>query len=255
MVPWHNWTLLGTTDTDFEGDPGSVEPTRAESEYLLEAANRVLRQTLRFDDVVGGYAGLRALAIEPGRSPSANSREYHFHRDPWAKNFVSLCGGKLTTARALGEKLVDQVVARLGGHQPPAFFFHPTQQEPLPGGFTEPFETFVKSAAERAVREFRLPLPVARRIVATYGSRWPFVLRPLRDDRLLAEPLPGTPTLLSAEVDFAVRHEMAIKPEDFLLRRSGLNWTACTLREAVAAVAQVFATQFGWSADRLPNVE
>ena len=248
MMPWGEHSLLGTTDTDFEGDPSSVRPDRADTEYLLNAVNRVLRQPLTSDQVVGSFAGLRALVVEPGRSPSANTREYRFHQDPWAANFISICGGKLTTARALGEKLVERVIAQVGVVPPQAG--HPSREAPLPGGYTGPFEGFVKSATERAAAEFHLARTVAERIVRTYGSRWPQVLDPLRTDKRLAEPFPGTPTLLAAEVEFAIRHEMAMTLEDFLLRRSGLNWAACTLREAAPAVAQIFAARFGWNAER-----
>jgi len=55
--------------------------------------------------------------------------------------------------------------------------------------------------------------------------------------------------LLVVEVDFAIRHEMALKVEDFLLRRSGLSWKACTLSEAAPAVANIFAARLGWSAE------
>ena len=75
--------------------------------------NRVLSKPLHTSDVIGAYAGLRALAIQPGASPSENTREYRFHQDPWAANLITVCGGKLTTSRSLGEKLVDQVVASL----------------------------------------------------------------------------------------------------------------------------------------------
>jgi len=87
--------------------------------------------------------------------------------------------------------------------------------------------------------------------VKTYGSRWPLVLEPILNDKSLAEPLPGSPTLLAAEVDFAIRHEMATNVEDFLLRRSGLNWLASSmLRDAAPAVAEIFACRFGWTAKR-----
>ncbi len=217
IVPWHNCALLGTTDTDFEGDPATVQPDRADTEYLLRAANRVLQRQLAPEDVAGSWAGLRALAIEPGKaagSPSASTREYRFHEDPWAANFVSICGGKLTTARALGEKLADWVMARLGtaatGRQGPS-----TRSLPLPGGHTGAFEMYVQVASRRS----------------------------------LAEPLPGAPALLAAEVEFAIEHEMAVNAEDFLLRRSGLNWTACTVPEAAPAVVEIFARRFGWSAE------
>ncbi len=253
IVPWGNCALLGTTDTDFQDDPATVQPDRADAEYLLRAANRVLRNPLRMDDVAGSWTGLRALAMEPGRSPSANTREYRFHEDRWAKNFISICGGKLTTHRALGEKIIDLLQARLGSRAPrgvSGISRQPTRQVPLPGGHTGVFEVFVNYASWDAVREFNVPLPVAERIVRTYGSRWRMVLEPLRDQKSLAEPLPGSPTLLAAEVDFAIRHEMALSVEDFLIRRSGLNWRACTMREATPAVAEIFAARLGWSAER-----
>ena len=252
IVPWHNCALLGTTDTDFEGDPATVQPDRADTEYLLRAANRVLQRQLAPEDVAGGWAGVRVLAIEPGNaagSPSANTREYRFHEDPWAANFVSICGGKLTTARALGEKLTDYVVTRLGvtastreGQS--------SRSIPLPGGHTGAFEMYVHVASWDAVREYGVPLEAGEHLVRTYGSRWRKVLDPVRERRSFAEPLPGAPALLAAEVEFAIEHEMAVNAEDFLLRRSGLNWTACTVPEAAPAVVGIFARRFGWSVER-----
>jgi glycerol-3-phosphate dehydrogenase len=259
MVPWGEYALLGTTDTDYQGDPAAVRPEPSETEYLLGAANRVLRDPLRHSDVAGSWSGLRALALEPhaaGKAPSANSREYRFHEDVWTKNFVSICGGKLTTHRALGEKLVDSLLSRLGGRASRTLSVRPTRTAPLPGGRTGPFAAFVKSATANAVREFGLAPPAVERIVRTYGSRWRDVLELVRERKSLAEPLPGSPTLLAAEVEFAIRHEMALKVEDFLLRRSGLSWKACTLSEMVPAVAEIFAARLGWSAEeRLEAVE
>jgi glycerol-3-phosphate dehydrogenase len=247
MPPWHGHALLGTTDTDYDGDPASVRPDRADTEYLLAALNRVLARPRGLNDVVGAFAGLRALALQPGRSPSENTREYRLHQDPWASNFVSICGGKLTTARALGEKVTDLVLARLGT-VPRGSDTYPTRKAPLPGGQTGPFEVYLNYAAWEAVRMFDVPYPIAERIVKSYGSRWRAVLDPIRDDKSLAATLPGSPDMLVAEVDFAIRQEMAVRVEDFILRRSGLNWYAASaLREAAPAVANIFATHFGWN--------
>jgi glycerol-3-phosphate dehydrogenase len=248
MPPWHGHALLGTTDTDYDGDPAAVRPDLADTEYLLAAVNRVLARPLGLNDVVGAFAGLRALAVQPGRSPSENTREYRLHEDPWASNFVSICGGKLTTARALGEKVTDHALARLGD-APPGSNTYPTRTVPLPGGETGPFDVYVNYAAREAVRMFDVPFPTAERIVKTYGSRWRAVLDPIREDKSLAAGVPGSTDLLAAEVEFALREEMAVRVEDFVLRRSGLNWFAASaLREAAPAVAQIFASHFGWDA-------
>jgi len=251
MMPWHRHALLGTTDTDYDGDPGQVRPGCEDVEYLLRAVNRVLRKPLQMSDVIGSFAGLRALAIQPGASPSENTREYRFHQDPWADNLVTICGGKLTTSRSLGEKLVDQVVANLPGKSPASWAGHPTRKAPLPGGHTDDFDAYLKDAAADAVRRFDVPPAAAERIVRTYGTRWPQVLEPIRTDRKLAGPLPGGAECLGTEVVFAIENEMALEIEDFLLRRSGLNWYAAyALREAVPQVAEIFAGRLGWDTAR-----
>lgn len=251
MAPWHDYALMGTTDTDFEGDPATVRPDRADIDYLLSALNRVLHTPLTLNDVVGGFAGLRALAVQPGRSPSENTREYRFHRDVGVANFITVCGGKLTTARALGEKLVDEIMAQPRMPQGTSKAVHPTREAPLAGGHTGVFDVFVNYASWDAVRKFGIPQPIAERIVNTYGSRWNKVLEPVLTDPSLAQLLPGSPSLLAAEVDFAIRHEMATCVEDVLLRRSGLNWLAASkLREAAPQVAEMCAAHFGWSAER-----
>lgn len=247
MAPWHDHALLGTTDTDYTGDPCQVRPERTDIDYLLQALNRVLRQSLQISDVVGSFAGLRALAIQPGASPSENTREYRFHQDPWAENFITVCGGKLTTARSLGEKLVDLVVANLPGSSPAPWAEHPTRKTPLPGGYIDNFEVYLKDAEADAVRLFDVPHEAAEHIVRTYGTRWQQVLEPIRSDRGLAKPFPGSSECLGAEVVFAIENEMALELEDFLLRRSGFNWYAAyALRDAVPAVAQIFAERMGW---------
>jgi glycerol-3-phosphate dehydrogenase len=251
MIPWHGQALLGTTDTDYEGDPAGVCPDTEDVEYLLGAINRVLQEPLKTDDVIGAYAGLRALAIQPGASPSENTREYRFHQDPWAANLITVCGGKLTTSRSLGEKLVDLVVANLPGSSPASWAEHPTRKTPLPGGHTDDFEHYLKDAAADAVRLYDIPRAAAERIVRTYGTRWQQVLEPIRRDRKLADPLPGCGECLGAEVAYAIESEMALELDDFLLRRSGLNWYAAhALRDAVPRVAEIFAESLGWDADR-----
>ncbi|HET7100828.1 MAG TPA: glycerol-3-phosphate dehydrogenase/oxidase, partial [Terriglobia bacterium] len=251
MMPWHRHGLLGTTDTDYDYDPGEVRPNAEDVEYLLGAVNRVLSKPLAMSDVIGAYAGLRALAIQPGASPSENTREYRFHQDPWAANLITVCGGKLTTARSLGEKLVDQVAASLPGGSPAGWTEHPTRKAPLPGGHTDNFEGYFKHAVADAVRLFNVPRTAAERIARTYGTRWQQVLEPIRSDRKLAELLPGSAECLGAEVAFAIENEMALEMDDFLLRRSGLNWYAAyALREAVPRVAEIFAGRLGWNAER-----
>ena len=265
MMPWQGHSLLGTTDTDFDGDPAAVQPDSEDVDYLIRAVNRVLGEPVKAESVLGTFAGVRALALQPGRDPSENTREYRFHEDSWAANMISVCGGKLTTARALGEKLMDAIAPRLypGSTSPQIhdsrarankrpnrdLTAQPSRLTPLPGGNTGDWETFVKAATEEAKRDFPIPAKVAARIIHIYGSRWREVLNPIHHQPQLAELLPGPHALLAAEVAFSIQSEMALRIEDFLLRRSGLSWSACSLSESVPAVAAIFAGHFGWGAE------
>lgn len=247
MMPWHGHSLLGTTDTEYEGDPAAVRPEAAEVEYLVNALNRILREPVKTDAALGAYAGLRALVVERGKNPSANTREYRFHRDPWAKNLITVCGGKLTTARALAEKLVDVVASELPDI-PAEATSNPSRHTPLPGGHINgPFETFVDSARAEAAREFAIPPRTAERLIRTYGSRWREVLNLTRERKDLAELLPGEPGFLAAEVVFSIREEMAVNLDDFLLRRSGLSWMMSAYPGAENAAADIFAQELSWS--------
>jgi glycerol-3-phosphate dehydrogenase len=247
-MPWHGCTLLGTTDTDYDGDPDLVEPDRSEMEYLLRAINRVLRKPLSPEEVLGSFAGLRALVIEQSRSPSANTREHRLHRDAWAKNFVTVCGGKLTTARALAEALVDLIGSEIAlPASARSSSSHSSCQRPLPGGKIENYDLFLASAIAEATTSFGTAPQAARRIAATYGSRWKKVLEPIQAKKSLGDSLPGAPGILAAEVYFAIREEMAATLDDFLLRRSGLSWTAPGYSELAPAAAEVFAAELSWT--------
>ncbi len=248
IMPWHGIALLGTTDTEYDGDLENVEPDEGDIEYLLGAVNRVLREPFNRSDVLGSFAGLRPLVAEEGKEPSEITRDYRFHRDPWAENLITVCGGKLTTARALGEKLLDLIVAALpAGTVRAAAYSDPSRSAPVPGGHIMDYPCFVKEAREQAARTFGVSPETAERIARTYGSRWRSVLAPIRKDRSLGESLTEAGGLTRAEAVFSIREEMAMTIGDFLLRRSGLNWVVQTHSGAGKAAANVFARELGWS--------
>lgn len=113
VLPWEDCSLVGTTDTDYAGDPGSVEVEPADIEYLVGAVNDLFPEAkVSASDVIASFAGLRALLKSDAASPSARSREQAIVRQ--GRNLFSVAGGKYTTYRAIAEDVVDGVCAVLG---------------------------------------------------------------------------------------------------------------------------------------------
>ena len=114
VLPWNDCTIVGTTDTDYSGDPDDVHAEASDIEYIL-AEVRALFPEIRVDysDVITTFAGLRPLLHRGnGTNPSARSREWQIIQH--GANFMSIAGGKYTTYRAEAEKIVDELLRKLG---------------------------------------------------------------------------------------------------------------------------------------------
>jgi glycerol-3-phosphate dehydrogenase len=113
-LPWNNCTIVGTTDTDYSGNPDDVHAEAADIEYIL-AEVHALFPDLRVDhsDVITTFAGLRPLLHQGnGTNPSSRSREWQIIHH--GENFMSIAGGKYTTYRAEAQKIVDELLRKLG---------------------------------------------------------------------------------------------------------------------------------------------
>ncbi|HEX3885167.1 MAG TPA: glycerol-3-phosphate dehydrogenase [Stellaceae bacterium] len=110
VIPYErDFTLVGTTDIPYEGDPADAAISDAETEYLLAAASRWLRDPPREGDIVWRYAGVRPLYDDGAGSASAVTRDYVFDLDTDGAPALSVFGGKLTTFRRLAEHALDRL--------------------------------------------------------------------------------------------------------------------------------------------------
>ncbi|MBI2374162.1 MAG: glycerol-3-phosphate dehydrogenase [Deltaproteobacteria bacterium] len=242
-IPWNERTVLGTTDTDDASDPASPIVTRADVEYLLEAANvRFPSADLSPADVISAWVGLRPL-IRPDESLESASdvpREHRIYRDG---RVVSVAGGKLTTYRKMAEEVVDVAVETIGARcADPS-----TKQARLPGavGLDESPADFASMLATEA----SLPPDVAARLAHVYGARARGVLSRAVNDRGLLERVTKERDVIWAEVVFAVEEEMAMSVEDVLVRRTSLALTAddCGV-SAAERVADLIGDRLGHDA-------
>jgi glycerol-3-phosphate dehydrogenase len=125
-TPWRGGTMIGTTDVPVER-PEDAGITPAEIDYLSAAANRYFRQQIAPSDITATWSGIRAL-YDDGRDEARTiTRDYVLELDTSAAPILSVFGGKITTARALGEHALTKLAPALGFTARPV-----TRDRPLP---------------------------------------------------------------------------------------------------------------------------
>ena len=221
-IPWGAHSIIGTTDTDFAGEPDETAADETDVEYLLEAANWSFPAAkLSAADVVSNYAGLRALVAsgtEEEENPSALSREEEIFQSP--SGLITLAGGKLTTYRSVAAEIVQLVTKQLGAAPRSRLRSSATAVKPLPGGRAADPAGMARELASND--GYGLTPEQISHLVARYGSRTPEIVRLLRDNSELRQMLVRGMPDIWAEAAFAVQNEMAVRPEDILFRRTHL---------------------------------
>jgi glycerol-3-phosphate dehydrogenase len=247
LIPWGlGRTVIGTTDTFFDGSPDRLTPTADDVDYLLETANAFFPGAkLTPDDVLATWSGLRPLLRPRDESApaSAVSREHFIDVQP---GFVTIAGGKLTTYRKMAAELVDACLPQLNVRTKSQ-----TKHRPLPGavGLTESDGQL--DAAAKALERQGANAVTARYLVETYGVRASAVLERGKRDPSALEPLDDEYPALLAQVDEAVDVELARTLEDVLERRIPLILRARDQGLGVAEkVARRMAQRLGWDAER-----
>src|SRR6266567_4496169 len=223
-----DFTLIGTTDQAFAGDPSGIEPTADEIAYLCDVANAHFRERLHPADVVWSFAGVRSLYDDGSRKAQDVTRDYVLtldQRDGEAP-LLTIYGGKITTYRRLAEHALDRLahVIAIGSAW--------TKDSHLPGG------EFPYDGVEALVAKTRKSRPFlseehALRLVRAYGTRVERVLGPARRLEDLGPCLGGD--LTGAEVRYLMEREWAQTEDDVLWRRSKLGLSFSPLeREGLA---------------------
>ncbi len=243
-VPRNHHTYIGTTDTDWTGDPDDVEAGYDDVRYVLEAANANFQTDLESTDVVAAWAGIRPLIREEGE-PSDVSRDYDILGGP--PGFYAICGGKLTTFRSMAEGLVDHIIEAEGQ----SFQTRPrrcrTAREPLPGAVAE-FPRYQRTAIAALRDAWDLSEAAATRLVATYGGEHTRLLGLAAREPALLRPLIAGSPVTAAEAAYAAREQMAVTLEDFLRRRTDLMLFGDGESSAMAEeTAKVMGKVLGWS--------
>jgi glycerol-3-phosphate dehydrogenase len=243
FIPWGERWIVGTTDTDFDGDRAEPVATEEDIEYILSAANRVLARPLTRSDVIAVYAGLRPLVTANeanGSKPTTKLSREHVVDVP-VPGLASIAGGKFTTYRLMARDVIDAAVADFDREVPASV----TGQVPLLGadGLAA-----VQPAAGRLAEDYGVSRETVEHLLNRYGTLTEEVLGLTRADPGLARPLVQGHPYLRAEVLYAVTHEDALHVEDVLMRRTRLFIeSADSGTGAAAEVSLIMGRLLGWN--------
>ncbi|WP_277883675.1 glycerol-3-phosphate dehydrogenase/oxidase [Paenibacillus sp. N3/727] len=229
-IPRDGKTYVGTTDTVYKNDPGHPFMTVQDRDYILKAVNYMFPNVkLIGSDVESAWAGVRPLILEEGKDPSEISRKDEIWESP--SGLITIAGGKLTGYRKMADTVVNLVAKRIqeGGGQ--AFGSCKTKNLPISGGNVggaANFPAFIREKTQFGVSQ-GLDSKLAESWVRTYGTNAEKLFQLAheignnRDENDL-------PLSVIVPLVYAIQHEMAVKPVDFFIRRTGsllfkIEWT------------------------------
>jgi glycerol-3-phosphate dehydrogenase len=225
-IPYaRDFTLIGTTEEDYRGDPAAASINAAEIDYLCAIARKYFRAPVTRDQIVWTYSGVRPLYAEPGKRVQDVSRDYVLERDMDGAPLLTLYGGKLTTYR----RLAETALARLAPHLPMGTPW--TADAVLPGG---DFTDGLPGLAEHLRHSHPFVSPAeAERIARAYGTRAALILGAAHNESDLGRRFGAA--LSEAEVRYLMREEWAESANDVIWRRSKLGLTMTA--DAIAALS------------------
>jgi glycerol-3-phosphate dehydrogenase len=237
VIPWLGHSWIGTTDTDFDGDPATAQATSADVDYVRRSVTEYF-PTLDNKRIYFSNAGVRALVKEKGSNSSVSRR----HRiadgaHTGSQNLISVLGGKITGYRAIAEDVVDAVCRKLNMKAPCV-----TATTPLPGG---------RGAVQPAdIPGAGLQSETITHLFEFYGSRANQVIQIAVSGEHMRERLSQHGPDIEAQVIFAARTEQCVRLADFLLRRTLLGFTQDQGQSAAARTAALLAEELAWTPER-----
>lgn len=215
VIPYEGeYTLIGTTDQDYEGDPADVKITQGEIDYLCEVASEYFKKPVSNRDVVWSYSGVRPLYADGASKAQEATRDYVLKTSSVAGTapMINVIGGKLTTYRRLAEATLEKAGELIGAKGKPW-----TATAPLPGG--DFGATGYPQLVEGIKRDYPfLDLSYAQRLARLYGTVARKILGLARSYADLGRHFGDD--LYEAEVSYLIAHEWAATLEDVLWRRT-----------------------------------
>lgn len=243
IIPWQRYWIIGTTDTPYtQQDRLNPVATRADIDYVLMQANKLIADELTHEDVISTFAGLRPLlqpVLKDGSDKSSTKVSREHTVTQIAPGMSAIAGGKLTTYRVMAEDAVDFALGERAKTLPSV-----TERIKLVGA--EGYEVLA-SRAEALAAENGWDAARTEHLLERYGAELTDIIAQIEKDPSLGVPLAAAPQFLRADVLQAVRAEGALHLEDVLIRRVRLDLEAKDRGLAAAEeIISIMAPELGW---------
>lgn len=244
VIPRGEFTLIGTTDTDYNGDIASPFCTKEDADYLINIVKHHFKNAkVGYENILGTYAGIRPLVKEIGKSEIQVSRKHLIFRNK--NGLLSIAGGKLTTWRKMAEDLLEVVMEDkifLDISKPKEF----SKQKFLIGLDQEEWQNLVKNAVN--VIEDK----VAHHIYQQYGRGAIEILGLIEKEPKLGEKIVEENNFIKAEIVYVLRNELTTHLTDLFCRRTEMSIFINHRQQPDAAkkVAELMAEEYGWDKNK-----
>lgn len=242
-IPRHEMIIIGTTDTDFKGDPSQVHTEKADVDYLLGIMRFYFpRADIKEEDIISSYAGVRPLVDDGSVSESKTSREHVILNTPHNVTFVA--GGKYTTYRRIARDILENVLKNEFSLEKRIEFARNQTREAINPIVTPEKLSEALAQSHRWASPYGLTEKETRFLAERHGFEALDIIKEGRKQKLLNS--------WEMEALFACHRTMCLHLKDFMLRR-------CPLFLAdkdhglplLSRIGQVFKNEYGWSDERL----
>jgi len=248
IVPWRGLSLIGTTDTRWEGDPDKYGVQKKDVLHFIDEVNEAYPSAnLTLEDVMWTYGGLRPIVEKDTKIEDVNkaSRKYEIYdhkKDDGISGVISVIGGKYTTSRSLAESVIDMAAFKMNMPIPS----HATAGYILPGGRIGSYAGF----RTRIMRDYDVHSDDAIFWTRAYGAHSIALFEAIKNDKKLGEKIDPQYLETWAVVDRAVTKEMALTLDDVIFRRTGLGTTGQLSDKSIRSIATRMKNLLGWTQKR-----
>jgi len=246
LLPYRNHTLVGTTDKEFIGKPEDFKVTKHAIEELIEEVNSAFgnKDKIKYSDIIYAYGGLRPLVEDQTEESYKSSRKYEITGEKkngiWG--LITVEGGKYTTSRMLAEKAINKAIRILKYPRKKSI----SQHQQLAVCKIKNYGNFIK---EKQAKYSTYDASQIEYLIRSYGTEIDNIIELAENNKELKTRLNADGELL-AEVQYAIRNEMAFTLSDILFRRTGVGLLGTPGKDIIEKIATLAAQELNWNTSR-----